>query len=233
MSNKVYSAQEAALAVLKKTEELLKSSSFLSKYETENSKKLGHKLSSIKQKDAEKEDKAYEVEKESAKTSAKERVREQIAPDKNPKEEAEGNNKPDGMEPRYEFKDKVKKELEKEDKDHMDKAEKGAYPKKLASKNIKEEMKRDWPGGKKQAVAVGISEARAGKDVSKASEDVHHAEAFTPIKHHVSAKLAKFMEWKHARNKAASVDKAEGQTLGAAIGFPGAASTAPVGKKEE
>lgn len=41
-------------------------------------------------------------------------IRTQKAPENNTKEQAEGNNKPDGMEPKYEFKDKVKKELAKE-----------------------------------------------------------------------------------------------------------------------
>jgi len=50
-----------------------------------------------------------------------------------------------------------------------EKAEDKKYPKKLGSKNIEAHMKRfkedpsKYPGGKKQAVAIGLSQARAGE----------------------------------------------------------------------
>lgn len=64
-----------------------------------------------------------------------------------------------------------------------EKAEDKKYPKKLGSKNIEAHMKRfkeapsKYPGGKKQAIAIGLSQARAGekepmpkKEIQKAGE---------------------------------------------------------------
>ncbi len=283
--SKVFSAKEAAIAVLKKTEELLKKSEVLAKYEPENHKSLKHpEISGRSAKDASSADKSFKVVKQNDKAPDA-RLGKTPMPGANPKEEAEGNNKPDGMEPRYEFKDKVKKEISKENKEfeksemkkkyegfkaveasaaksgasdpaavaaaagrkkygkkafqeaaakgkkmgkseelsheeiarrlektgltpeqiraHLDKA--ADYPQELASKNIEQNMKHksQWPGGEKQAVAVGINEAKAGKHVKPEhkSEDIRDEDGFAPIKHGVSAKLAKFMEWKHHKNK--------------------------------
>ena len=261
--SKVYSAKDTALAVLKKAEELLKTSGLV-KYETENSKKLDKKPFDAHQKDADRADKSFKVQPQSKKSSSDEtRLAEQVRPGSNPKEKAEGNNEPYGKEPKNLGKaenpdkeadaklgEKVEHDVEEhmlenkaaeekeghkifdksEDamdkhglspeeiderlkktglspdqiKEHLEKKAKGAYPQELASRNIEEEMHHEWPGGKKQAVAVGINEAREGKDVSKASEDTSAPQAFVPIKHHHTAKLAKFMEWKHFRKKNAS-----------------------------
>jgi len=135
---KKYNAAEAAIAVLKKVEEILKKSEILKKYATENPKepsrpstKLGAKAK-IENRDYE----DYEV-KEVKRGQVNEkgkRQEEQISPSKNPKEEAEGNNPPDGAEPEYEFKEKVKKDLQKK---KMDKAE---NPDKEADAELGEEV---------------------------------------------------------------------------------------------
>lgn len=77
---KKYSAKEAAIAVLKKAEEVLKKSEALKKaaaFSDSNEKE----------------------ESQGESTNPGERVKEQVAPDKNPKEEAEGNNELAGTTP--------------------------------------------------------------------------------------------------------------------------------------
>lgn len=96
---KQYTAKEVTIAVLKKAEELLKSSDAMKKYATEMSGKVGYKPSELgaKEKQPESTDKAYKEEKESAK--GVKRIEKQLAPGKNPKEKAEGNNAPKGADP--------------------------------------------------------------------------------------------------------------------------------------
>ena len=126
MSNdkKSFSAKDAALAVLAKTHELLAKSESLKKYQTENSPKTGVKYGALETKQValERDFKDYEVKKQGSKEEPK-RVAKQTPPSKNPKENAEGNNKPDGMEPDYEFKSKVPYELAKEKNKDLGKAE--------------------------------------------------------------------------------------------------------------
>lgn len=73
----------------------------LEKGETENSKKLGYKLSEEgkKEKQPEESDKAFEVEGKESKSSDDARLKEQESPEKNPKEQAEGNNEKAGTTP--------------------------------------------------------------------------------------------------------------------------------------
>lgn len=78
MSEKRFTAKEAAVAVLKKAEDMIK------KYESENSSKLGSKISAIKQDQVEKTDEAYEI--ESGKKKGKKRIQDQVSPSKNPQE---------------------------------------------------------------------------------------------------------------------------------------------------
>lgn len=118
---KLISAREAAQAVLNKAKEILKDSSLmksenLAKYETENHKAPGVKYGKIEtaQKPTERDYTEYNVKSGNSKDSTGKRLTNQISPSKNPKEEAEGNNQPDGAEPPYEFKDKIPKELAKE-----------------------------------------------------------------------------------------------------------------------
>jgi hypothetical protein len=138
--DKKYSAAEAAIAVLKKAEEVLKKSEVLKKYATENSKEPGYTPSELgaKEKPEGRDYEDYEVKKgKKGKVSEKgKRQEEQKSPSKNPKEEAEGNNSPDGAEPEYEFKEKVNKDLEKK---KLDKAE---NPDKEADAELGEEVER-------------------------------------------------------------------------------------------
>lgn len=66
----------------------------------------------------------------------------------------------------------VRYEAEKKSKT-LEKADKGSYPKELASKNIEAHMLREkenpskYPGGEKQAIAIGISQAREHKKEPK------------------------------------------------------------------
>jgi hypothetical protein len=90
---KRYNAREAALEVLKKTEQLLKSSKVLEKYETLNQKKPS-KSEKKDEKRAEASDSKLDV--EAGKSKGSDRVEHQVSPDKNAKEKAEGGNKPGG-----------------------------------------------------------------------------------------------------------------------------------------
>ena len=126
---KTLTARQAAQLVLAKAHQLLAKSEPLTKYETENDPKPGIKYGKIEkdQKALERDYPEYEVKKPSFKDSSGPRLEEQVSPSKNPKEEAEGNNKPDGMEPEYQFKDKVSKELAKEKASHMVKSQSGMH----------------------------------------------------------------------------------------------------------
>jgi len=121
---KILTARQAAQLVLAKAHQVLAKLEPLKKYETENDPKPGVKYGKIEkdQKPVERDYNEYEVKKPSFKDSSGPRLEEQVSPSKNPKEEAEGNNKPDGMEPEYQFKDKVSKELKKEKASHMAKS---------------------------------------------------------------------------------------------------------------
>ena len=101
----------------------------MKKYETENRKAPGVKYGKIEKdvKPIERDYNEYEVKPGSSKDSDGPRLKEQTSPSQNPKEEAEGNNKPDGMEPEFEFKDKVAKELAKEKASHMVKSQSGMH----------------------------------------------------------------------------------------------------------
>jgi hypothetical protein len=84
---KKYTAQEVALAVLKKASEMLTKSEVLKKYATENSKKIGYKLSEEgkAEKPQERDWDAFEVKPGKAKVSDS-RLAPQKAPQDNPKE---------------------------------------------------------------------------------------------------------------------------------------------------
>lgn len=83
---KKYTAKEAAIAVLKKAEEVLKKSEVLKKAQVAKSEEPKGEIHP-------KEPQAGESEKPGN------RIQEQAAPDKNPKEQAEGNNMPAGTTP--------------------------------------------------------------------------------------------------------------------------------------
>ncbi len=127
---KLFTAREAAQAVLNKAKEILKESTLAkAEYKTENDPKPGVKYGKIEKdvKPIERDWNEYEVKPGSSKDSTGPRLKEQTSPSTNPKEEAEGNNKPGGMEPEYEFKDKVAKELAKEKASHMVKSQSGMH----------------------------------------------------------------------------------------------------------
>ena len=158
-NKKLFSAQEAALAVLTKAKEILEESSLMKaeklkkdgqtlgaaigfpgsaptapmapikKYETENNPKPGVKYGKIEkdQKPIERDYNEYNVKPGNSKDSSGPRLKKQVSPSGNPKEEAEGNNAPNGMEPPFEFKDKVSKELAKEKASHMVKSQSGMH----------------------------------------------------------------------------------------------------------
>lgn len=90
---KKYSAKEAAIAVLKKAEEMLKNSTLM-KAELNAIPKT-----SASTNQPETSDKAFEVKPESAKSSNDPRLGQTPAPGDNPKEQAEGNNEEWGTAP--------------------------------------------------------------------------------------------------------------------------------------
>lgn len=67
------------------------------------------------------------------------------------------------------------------EKEEAQKAEDKKYPKKLGSKNVEAHMKRlkehpsKYPGGKKQAIAIGLSQARAGEKEPMPKAEVEKA----------------------------------------------------------
>jgi len=273
MSNndKKFSAREAAQAVLAKAYQVLAKSETLKKYETANSPKAGVKYGKIEtaQKPMERDYSEYEVKPGSSLDSAGPRLKRQISPSMNPKEEAEGNNKPDGMEPRYEFKDKVAKELAKEKAAHMDKGEKLAkgdwakihsklkregYSEESADKidgAIKAKMGKAENPDKEADAKLGEkvehdvedhfkenkeAEAKEGhklmvkpdEKMPMKSEESEGEKTFVPAALVGSAKLAKFMERKHAKRKAAQGSESQAP---AAVGEP--ASDAPAARSPE
>lgn len=169
-SKKTFTAREAAQAVLAKAKEILAKSEIMHKYETENRKAPGVKYGPIEtnQKALERDYSEYEVKPGSFKDSTGKREEKQISPSKNPKEEAEGNNKPDGMEPRYEFKDKVKGELAKEKAAHMDKAEKLA---KGDWKKIHDKLEKEGYSKKSADKIDGSIKAKLGKGENPDKEE--------------------------------------------------------------
>lgn len=273
---KLYTAREAAQAVLQKTHELLAKSEVLAKYETEN-KAAPSKAKELPTKAMERDFKNFNVEPEKAPEHER-RVAKQISPSKNPKEFAEGNNKVDGTEPRYEFKSEVPKELAKENaavhgqpKDKngnpglgkAEKLEKGDWNKihsKLKREGYSEESADKIDGAIKAKMGKAENpdkdaDAELGekveKDVEKHFEENKAAEkqeghklmakndqmtppamapkaeqdqAFVPATSIVSAKLAKFMERKHAKRKAAQGAQSQAP---AAVGNPAANAPAP------
>jgi hypothetical protein len=256
-SKKLFSAREAAQAVLKKTQEILTESSLMKaeklrkdgetlgsaigypgsppppvskkelvKYETENRKPAGNRYGPI-EKDVKKDDPKtfnnYEPKPGDSKDSSEPRVTKQVSPSKNPKEEAEGNNKPDGMEPRYEFRGKVKKELDKENKaaHHEPKdvtgnpgINKAENPDKDADAKLGEKVENDVED---HMLANKAAEKKEGHKIMKKSDQNMPAaqpKAEGPTEQAsiprliLSAKLAKFMEHKHSKRKNA---EAQGQ----------------------
>jgi hypothetical protein len=119
--SKLVSARTAAQMVLAKAQEILAKSETLHKYETEN-KAAPSKPKADKAQALERDYNDFETKKQDSKEKDHRQAK-QVSPSGNPKEEAEGNNKPDGMEPDYEFKNKVSKELAKEKAAHMVKGE--------------------------------------------------------------------------------------------------------------
>jgi len=214
-SKKLISAREAALLVLAKTKEILAKSD-LAKYETENSTRPDVKYGPIetKQKALERDYKEYEVKSGSSKDSSGPRLAKQISPSKNPKEEAEGNNNVDGMEPRYEFKDKVKGDLAKEKASHMDKAE---NPDLKADAQLGEKVEHDV---EEHMSANKEAEAKEGHDMAKPEQKSEAEQASIP-RLVLSAKLSKFCEHMHSKRKNAQAQSA------AAVGHNGPDAPAP------
>lgn len=229
MSNdKKFSAHEAAQAVLAKTHELLAKSETLRKYETANSPKAGIKYGKLEtvQKPLERDYTDYEVKSGKSKTSDQKREMKQVSPSDNPKEEAEGNNNVDGMEPRYEFKDKVAGDLAKEKSQHkmaksnmhtvvyksLDKAE---NPDKDADAELGEKVEHDVEEHFKQNKDAEAKEGhklmiKPDEKMPAKSEEMEGDKAFGMPALIGSAKLAKFMERKHAKRKAAESQAAVG-----------------------
>jgi hypothetical protein len=198
----------------------------LAKYETENDPKPGVKYGKLEtdQKPIERDYNEYEVKKPSFKDSDGKRQEKQVSPSGNPKEEAEGNNKPGGMEPRYEFKNKVKKELDKEDKAHkgepkdqtgntgINKSEKNPDTKEDA--DLGEKVEKDVE--EHMSANKAAEKAEGHKIMKKSDQNMPAAQpkAETPTEQAsiprliLSAKLAKFMEHKHSKRKNA---EAQGQ----------------------
>jgi hypothetical protein len=256
----------------------------MKKYETEN-KKAPSKAKELPAKDLERDFKNFEVQKESPDSSSDDkREAKQVSPSQNPKEEAEGNNKPGGMEPEFEFKDKVAKELAKEKSSHMVKSQSGMHTvcyqtapiqksegeatdlKKAESKHDRcvKDVERNSPEVKNPhavCVAEGVKPAKWGKAEANPDEkedaelgeqvekDVEqhfkeNAAAEEQEGHElmakpgdkvegqtesnviprliVSAKLSKFMEYRHAKKKAQMAQQAAGHE---AQGAPQPAST--------
>jgi hypothetical protein len=103
---KISAAKDAHKKVLGEIKDMpapnLPKSEDMQKYETENSNKLGYKLSDEgkEEKQPEKSDKAFEVKGKESKSSNDARLAGQTDPHDNPKEQAEGNNPPAGAEPK-------------------------------------------------------------------------------------------------------------------------------------
>ena len=308
-SKKLFSPREAALAVLARTKAILEESSLAkseklkkdggqtlggaigfpgappvakSEYKTENNPKPGVKYGKIEtaQKADERDYNEYEVKSGNSRDSSGPRLKKQVSPSGNPKEAAEGNNKPDGMDPEYEFKDKVAKELAKEKASHMvksqsgmhtvvyqpmqksesqgndlkkseklekgdwkkihDKLEREGYSKKSADKidgSIKAKLGKGENPDEKQDAALGekvehdveqhvqeneAAEAQEGNSMAKPGDKMEGQTERSSIPMCIgSAKLSKFMEWKHSKRKNAQAQSPE------AVGNPAAGAPQP------
>lgn len=255
---KLYTAREAAQAVLNKAKQILQESSLakseklqkdgqtlgqmigypgsagttpppvkkaeMKKYETEN-KKEPSKAKELPSQKLERDYKNFETQKESPNSSADDKRQEkQVSPSTNPKEEAEGNNKPDGMEPEFEFKDKVAKELAKEKASHMVKSQSGMHtvmyrtaPIQKSEKETTDLKKSENPDEKADAdlgekvehdveehhKEMGNEVDEEGHDAMAKPEDKAEGQterASIPMCIG-SAKLSKFMEYKHSKRK--------------------------------
>jgi hypothetical protein len=210
---KLYSAREAALAVLSKAKSVLGESNLTkSEYKTENSPKAGVKYGKIEkdQKALERDYNEYEVRPGKSLDSKGPRLARQVSPSGNPREEAEGNNQSDGMEPPYEFKNKVSKELAKEKASHgMDKAE---NPDKEQDAKLGEKVEHDV---EEHMMENADAERQEGHKVMdkpeyKKSEGMEGEKSFVPARLIASAKLSKFMEYRHAKKKAQMAQEAAG-----------------------
>jgi hypothetical protein len=232
---KTLSARQAAQLVLAKAHQLLAKSEPLKKYETENDPKSGIKYGKIEkdQTPTERDYKEYEVKPGNHKDSSGPRVAKQVSPSKNPKEEAEGNNKPDGMEPEYQFKDKVSKELAKEKASHMVKAESGMHtvvykgleksenPDQEADAELGEKVEHDV---EEHMMENKDAEEKEGHEIMKKPGDKMEGETESAVIPRLigSAKLSKFMEYRHAKKKVQMAHEAAGAQASAA---PQAGST--------
>jgi hypothetical protein len=224
-SKKLFSPREAALAVLTKAKEILEESSLmkaekLTKYETENRKAPPSvKYGKIEkdQKPTERDYKEYEVKSGSSKDSTGPRLERQVSPSGNPKEEAEGNNKSDGMEPEYEFKDKVSKELAKEKSSHM---VKGENPDEKQDAELGEKVEHDVEEHMQENKEAEAQEGH--KPMAKPGDKMEGSTESNVIPRLIgSAKLSKFMEHMHSKRKNA---QAQGQE---AVGQPASDAPAP------
>lgn len=243
---KLFSAREAAQAVLNKAKEILEESSLMKseklkkdgqtlgqaigfpgsgpspapssmpksemkKYETENNPKPGVKYGKIEkdQKKLERDYNEYEVKKPSFKDSNGKRLERQVSPSQNPKEEAEGNNKPDGMDPEYEFKDKVSKELAKEKASHMVKAEKLA---KGDWKKIHDKLKREGYSEESANKIDGSIKAKMGKNENP--DEKQDAKLGEKVEHDVEEHMQENAdaEKQEGHSMAKPGDKMEGQS---------------------
>lgn len=246
MSDNKITARQAAQAVLQKAQEILAKSETLKKYAPENSKKPGVKYGSIetKQKALERDYNDFEVKKQGD-NSKDNRLATQVSPGQNPAERKEGNNKPDGMEPRYQFKDKVAGELAKENAAHMIKKEnpdKDADAKlgEKVEKEVEEHFKENKDAEKKEGHKLMVKsdeKSKFGRCVEGVKENspkvtspeaVCVAEGVKPEQQKsekdtaiiprlvASAKLSKFMEHMHSKRKAREAQSAP------AVGSPAA-----------
>lgn len=179
-SKKLYDPREVAQAILNKAKDILQESTLiksepLTKYETENRKsppsvKYGKIEKDVKP--IERDWDEYEVKLGNSKDSSGPRLKKQVSPSGNPKEFAEGNNKPDGMEPEYEFKDKVSKELSKEKDSHMVKSQSGMHT--VVYRSASFEKSETETADLKKAES---KHDRCVKDVERNSPDVKNAHA--------------------------------------------------------
>lgn len=252
-NKKLFTAREAAQAVLAKAREILQDSSLMKaeklkkdgqtlggmigypgapstpapapmpksemkKYETENKKNPSIKYGKIEkdQKALERDFKEYEVKPGNSKDSSGPRLERQVSPSQNPKEEAEGNNKPDGMDPEYEFKGKVSKELAKEKASHM---VKGENPDEKQDAQLGEKVEHDVEEHMQENAAA---EQKEGHSMAKPGDKVEGQTESNVIPRLIaSAKLSKFMEHMHSKRKNAQAQSPE------AVGQASQAAPAP------
>ena len=177
-NKKLFTPREAAIEVLKKAKELLEKSDLVKSEKASLKKDMappsapGSINSQIGFPFGKKEG---EIEK-------------QIAPNKNPKEKAEGNNPRAGM---------------------MPKMEKEQNPDKDADAELGEKVEHDVEN---HMMANKGAEAKEGHKImegQKSSEEHEGDKAFIPARLIGSAKLAKFMEHKHAKRKAVAAEHIE------------------------